>query len=107
MRALRILEIAKPVWNSEVTQIRDRRDAEPPKLLKRVIDEGPVVLRRTDVNPVKRRTVAQVLQVHVDHQRKVVAPALVMLCFFEFVDALISALRAGDVGIAILNSSSK
>jgi len=56
LRKVWVLKIADPVGNAEMAEVDDRRDVSPAKVRKGQIGEFPVVLPRTEIGAVNRRT---------------------------------------------------
>src|SRR5690242_11695556 len=59
-RPIRILKISDPIWNSEMTQIRDWSYAHFMKRVKSFVGKAPVISSRALVNAIIRRPVAQI-----------------------------------------------
>src|SRR5690348_2201628 len=85
VRPLRVLKIAQPVGNAEVTKIRDWCDAEFLEVVERLVGEAPVVDARREVSLIVRRTIPKEFDSQLLHQIKIFAPVVVVSALGEAV----------------------
>jgi hypothetical protein len=84
---LGVLEIAEPIGDAEVHEIKDRRNAKAFDLRHRLIDERPVVAAGAEVDEMVRQSVAQAGRAQVLHEREILLEVAVVAALFEEVAA--------------------
>jgi hypothetical protein len=95
-RKIRVLEVADPVRDAEVAQIRDRLQPEPAQFRERRVGKRPVVAVRPEPGAVQRHAIAQRVHAEACRQREVLGPAPVVAALVHLVapDAAVANGRA-------------